>query len=105
MGAPFEPGATRSFSSHELRTRASGFDQKFVALRPSGHPESRHAVYMDTPDNLDIEQAEALLLYLRGTGRLPPAESPRFAILRGGISTRTAVVEPTDNHALSVKQA
>ncbi len=105
MGAPFEPGATRSFSSHELRTRASGFDQKFVALRPSGHPESRHAIYMDTPDNLDIEQGEALLRYLRGTGRLAPAESPRFAILRGGISNRTVLVERTDNPAFVVKQA
>ncbi len=60
---------------------------------------------MDTTGNLDIEQSEALLRYLRGTGRLELAETPRFTILRGGISNRTVLVERTDGRAFVVKQA
>jgi len=60
---------------------------------------------MDRTDNLDIEQGEALLRYLRGTGRLESAHSPRFTILRGGISNRTVLVERTGGPSFVLKQA
>src|SRR6266849_7933974 len=60
---------------------------------------------MDRTDNLDIEQGAALLRYLRGTSRLEPAESPRFTILRGGISNRTVLVERTGGPSFVLKQA
>jgi aminoglycoside phosphotransferase (APT) family kinase protein len=57
------------------------------------------------PDALDIEDAPALLAYLRRTGRIAPGEQPRIAILRGGVSNRTVRVERESGEAWVLKQA
>jgi len=57
------------------------------------------------PDELDIEDAPALLAYLRQTGRIAPGEQPRIAILQGGVSNRTVWVERESGEAWVVKQA
>jgi 5-methylthioribose kinase len=57
------------------------------------------------PDALDIEDAPALLAYLRDTGRIASAEQPRIAILRGGVSNRTVWVERESGEAWVLKQA
>jgi 5-methylthioribose kinase len=57
------------------------------------------------PDALDIENAPALLAYLRQTNRIAPGERPRIAILRGGVSNRTVWVERESGEAWVLKQA
>ena len=57
------------------------------------------------PEALDIEDAPALLAYLRRTGRISPAEQPRIAILQGGVSNRTVRVERASGEAWVLKQA
>ena len=57
------------------------------------------------PEALDIEDAPALLAYLRRTGRIAPAEQPRIAILQGGVSNRTVRVERASGEAWVLKQA
>jgi len=57
------------------------------------------------PDALDIEDAPALLAYMRQTGRIAPGEQPRIAILQGGVSNRTVWVERESGEAWVVKQA
>jgi tRNA A-37 threonylcarbamoyl transferase component Bud32 len=48
---------------------------------------------VDTGDRLDIEQPEALLAYLRESGRIHPNELPRVRPLTGGVSSRVVLVE------------
>lgn len=57
------------------------------------------------PDALDIENAPALLAYLRQTGRIASGEQPRIAILQGGVSNRTVWVERESGEAWVLKQA
>jgi len=57
------------------------------------------------PDDLDIEDAPALLSYLQRTGRIAPREQPRIAILHGGVSNRTVWVERESGEAWVLKQA
>jgi aminoglycoside phosphotransferase (APT) family kinase protein len=57
------------------------------------------------PDELDIEDAPALLAYLRRTGRIGPGEEPRIAVLHGGVSNRTVWVERQSGEAWVLKQA
>ena len=57
------------------------------------------------PDPLDIEDAPALLGYLRRTGRIAAAEQPRIAVLQGGVSNRTVRVERESGEAWVLKQA
>ena len=57
------------------------------------------------PDALDIEDAPALLAYLRRTGRIAPTEQPRIEILQGGVSNRTVWVERESGEAWVLKQA
>ncbi|HTT65876.1 MAG TPA: phosphotransferase [Bryobacteraceae bacterium] len=57
------------------------------------------------PEALDIEDAPALLAYLRRTSRIAPAEQPRIAILQGGVSNRTVRVERASGEAWVLKQA
>ncbi len=54
---------------------------------------------------LDIEQPEALLAYLRASERIAPDEEPRFAVLTGGVSNRTVLVERSNGDAWVIKQA
>ncbi len=54
---------------------------------------------------LDIEQGEALLDYLRATGRIGLEDQPRFHNLAGGVSNRTVLVEHVDGSAWVMKQA
>jgi 5-methylthioribose kinase len=42
---------------------------------------------------LDIEQPEELVRYLRGGGRLGEEERPRMRVLSGGVSNRVVLVE------------
>src|SRR5205823_8859415 len=44
-------------------------------------------------DALDIEQPDALVAYLRRSGRIGPDECPRVRVLAGGVSNRTVLVE------------
>ena len=46
-----------------------------------------------TGDRLDIEQPEALLAYLRASGRIGPDEQPGLRPLTGGVSSRVVLVE------------
>ena len=57
------------------------------------------------PDALDIEDAPALLAYLRQTGHIAPGEQPRIAVLQGGVSNRTVWVERESGEAWVLKQA
>lgn len=57
------------------------------------------------PDALDIEDPPALLAYLQRSGRIAPGEQPRIAILRGGVSNRTVLVERESGEAWVLKQA
>ncbi len=55
--------------------------------------------------NLDIEQPGALAGYLRATGRIESGEEPVVAVLAGGVSNRTVLVERPSGEAWVVKQA
>lgn len=57
------------------------------------------------PDPLDIEDPQALLAYLRRTGRIGPDEQPRLTTLQGGVSNRTVLVEREAGEAWVLKQA
>ena len=54
---------------------------------------------------LDIEQPDALLAYLRATGRIGPDEAPAIRVLAGGVSNRTVLVERPTGEAWVSKQA
>lgn len=55
---------------------------------------------------LDIEQPDALVYYLRVTGRIEPDEQPVVRVLAGGISNRTVLVKrPNMGEAWVLKQA
>lgn len=55
--------------------------------------------------DLDIEQPEVLLRYLRDTGRVQSNETPRLTLLKGGVSNRTVLVERAGGEAWVLKQA
>src|SRR5687768_18614144 len=59
------------------------------------------------PDHvpLDIENADALVAYLRREGRIEPDETPRVRVLAGGVSNRTVLVERASGEAWVLKQA
>ena len=54
---------------------------------------------------LDIEKPDALLEYLRATGRVAPAETPVLTNLKGGVSNRTVLVQRPNGEAWVLKQA
>lgn len=54
---------------------------------------------------IDIEQPEALLAYLRATGRVGAAEQPAIRTLGGGVSNRVVLVERPSGEAWVLKQA
>lgn len=54
---------------------------------------------------LDIEQHDALLAYLRTTGRIMISESPTLRTLPGGVSSRTVLVERPNGTAWVIKQS
>ncbi len=54
---------------------------------------------------LDIEQGEALLVYLREGGHIAADATPRLHNLAGGVSNRTVLVEHADGTAWVMKQA
>jgi tRNA A-37 threonylcarbamoyl transferase component Bud32 len=54
---------------------------------------------------LDIEQPNALLDYLRETGRIASDEEPAIRVLAGGVSNRTVLIERAGGEAWVVKQA
>lgn len=56
-------------------------------------------------DPLDIEQHDALLAYLREAGHIPGGESPTFTTLRGGVSSRTVLVERPAGPDWVIKQS
>ncbi len=55
------------------------------------------------PD-LDIEQRDALIDYLRSTNRIGRDESPRVEVLSGGVSNRVVLVERPSGEAWVLKQ-
>ncbi len=57
------------------------------------------------PPDLDIEQPDALLAYLRGAGHIAPDEIPFVRPLAGGVSNRTVLVSRTNGEAWVIKQA
>lgn len=57
------------------------------------------------PSDLDIEQADQLVEYLRAERRIDFDESPVIRILRGGVSNRTVLVERANGQAWVLKQA
>src|SRR5688500_6074371 len=54
---------------------------------------------------LDIEQPGELTAWLRAHHRIAPDETPRIAVLAGGVSNRTVLVERPSGEAWVVKQA
>src|SRR5215468_2648612 len=58
-----------------------------------------------TDNTLDIEQPEALLAYLRQTGRIGADEQPVITKLALGVSNRTVLVERPSGEAWVLKQA
>lgn len=57
------------------------------------------------PEALDIEDAPALLAYLQDAGRIAPGEQPSIAVLKGGVSNRTVLVERASGESWVLKQA
>jgi aminoglycoside phosphotransferase (APT) family kinase protein len=55
--------------------------------------------------SLDIERSEALLAWLRRTGRIEPGEEPAITVLAGGVSNRTVLIERPGGEAWVLKQA
>lgn len=60
---------------------------------------------MSAGDDLDIEQPEALLAYLRAGGWIGPDERPSCRVLAGGVSNRAVLVERENGEAWVLKQA
>jgi aminoglycoside phosphotransferase (APT) family kinase protein len=59
-----------------------------------------------TPEPLDIEDADALVAYLRAEGRIGAEEAtPRVRVLAGGVSNKTVLVERASGEAWVLKQA
>jgi tRNA A-37 threonylcarbamoyl transferase component Bud32 len=58
-----------------------------------------------SPEPLDIELPSALEAYLRATGRIYPREPVKIAVLMGGVSNRTVLVERPSGEAWVLKQA
>jgi aminoglycoside phosphotransferase (APT) family kinase protein len=58
-----------------------------------------------TLENLDIEQRDALLAYLRRAGLIEAVETPHIRYLTGGVSNRTALIERANGDAWVLKQA
>ena len=54
---------------------------------------------------LDIEQHDALLAYLRTAGYITARESPRFTTLPGGVSSRTVLVQRPGGGDWVIKQS
>jgi 5-methylthioribose kinase len=54
---------------------------------------------------LDIEQPDQLLTYLRETRRIASSENPEVHNLRGGVSNKTVLVKTGDGRAWVLKQA
>lgn len=54
---------------------------------------------------LDIEQPDALLRYLRDTGRIGAEETPAFQTLGGGVSNRAVLVQRPNGEGWVLKQA
>lgn len=54
---------------------------------------------------LDIEQPEQLLAYLRAEGRIAANEVPELRVLAGGVSNRTVLLRRPDGEAWVLKQA
>lgn len=57
------------------------------------------------PAELDIEQPDALLAYLRAKGRIAPDERPSIRNLAGGVSNRTVLVTRPTGEGWVLKQA
>ena len=55
--------------------------------------------------DLDIEQPEALVAYLRSTGRIDAGECVDVRVLAGGVSNKTVLVERASGEAWVLKQA
>ncbi len=60
---------------------------------------------MPDVEPLDIENADALVAYLRDTGRIGPRETPGVRVLAGGVSNKTVLVECEAGEAWVLKQA
>lgn len=54
---------------------------------------------------IDIEEHESLLVYLRAAGHVASDESPAFTTLPGGVSSRTVLVERPAGQAWVLKQS
>ena len=54
---------------------------------------------------LDIEDSEALRVYLRASGHIGPSEVPEIQVLGGGVSNRTVLVRCPNGEAWVLKQA
>ena len=54
---------------------------------------------------IDIEQHDQLLAYLRETGRISASEQPRFHTLAGGVSNKTVLVARPGGGDWVLKQA
>lgn len=54
---------------------------------------------------VDIEKPQALVAYLRESGRIAPGEQPAVRTLAGGVSNKTVLVERPSGEAWVVKQA
>ena len=57
------------------------------------------------PDDLDIENPNALVRYLRARDYIAANETPSCAVLPGGVSNRTVLVERASGEAWVLKQA
>jgi aminoglycoside phosphotransferase (APT) family kinase protein len=55
--------------------------------------------------DVDIEQPEQLLAYLRDSGRIARDETPEIRVLAGGVSNRTVLVKRAGGEAWVIKQA
>ncbi|MBZ0299266.1 MAG: aminoglycoside phosphotransferase family protein [Anaerolineae bacterium] len=55
--------------------------------------------------DLDIEQPDALIAYLRARGHIAPDETPAVTVLAGGVSNRTVQIDRASGESWVVKQA
>src|SRR5436190_19115938 len=56
-------------------------------------------------DELDIEEPQALMAYLRSTGRIDRAEEPQIKVLTGGVSNKAVLVQRISGESWVIKQA
>jgi 5-methylthioribose kinase len=79
-------------------------EKPFLLVPKLGLGTRRKGGYRNMKE-LDIEQPDQLLAYLRNTGRIEAGEEPLFQALSGGVSNRTVLITRSSGEQWVMKQA